>query len=220
MRVIELIHSPVAKLLMSTKLINKLDKHVVQINPQSVYNIVMTENWLAEKQENDLTQTLNPADENVNSSQYYPCLQHQQRFAISGLSDQKFIDLLRMAFEAYVNVQHIKEVAEGLKHKNSTGDGDSLKKQFEGNVGQHGQKTQAEMDFDMMAEGLDKLSEIQMNSAADDHPIYPNHIVNKKLMPMLLETYYAVQRGHQILRNGSEGGQPGQERLLQQLVSD
>lgn len=168
---------------MSSKLINKLmNKKNVEINPNTIHTIIETENWLAEKCENELSQTLNPSDE-MNSSQHYPCLHTQSRYAISGLSDQKFIDLLRMAFEAYVNIYHIDDVIESIKHKSSADD--ELVQQFAEVAVKHDQNIKLEIDYDDWEGRLEEESELLMNSPAEDHPIYPNDIVNKKLMPLL-----------------------------------
>lgn len=174
--VLKQILSPIMKLEISKKLINKLNGTSIEVTPREIYDLITTGNWLT--MEEDTPEASQPfASPCGMFSQNFPCMEEKKRKSASGLDAKEYIEVLQTAFEAYLNTYHINELIESYK-MNLPVDQVSIKKPSKkSDLNKPDDYEALEWELSLDPDTFDDID--------NDDPIYPNDIINKNLMPAI-----------------------------------
>lgn len=158
---IKQLDSPMAKLLMSNKLIGKLKENTIEINPLIIHNIIHSDDLLAEERNGQSWQS----NHQSNKSQVNPRTRKRHHFRISDLNDKEYIDFLRIAFEAYVDAYHLKDIIDTLKHKKGGNYCKQNKTEISEHLLEHDQTT---IDFNLLDDLLEKHGDDLLEKNGDE----------------------------------------------------
>lgn len=178
--VIKHIRSPILKLLISTKIINKLTHHKIDITPNFIYKQLQEENYFNLEEENDATneQMDSPG---INSSQHYPCIpkknNHRGTFT---LEEKEYIEILLTSLESYLETYHIREVAINLKNKHTYKYDADPCSQYANDQNDIDNQKHIPIDYSALKAKDDEILARGYNCV-----IYPNNIVDKQLLPAI-----------------------------------
>lgn len=204
--VLQQIRSPLMRLEISKKLINKLDNTSVELTPREIYNLIKSGQWSTMNE--DAPEASQPFDTPSIFSQNFPCMEVKSRKASSSFSAKEYVELLQTAFEAYVNSYHLKELIDAYKAKNPRNGPMS----FPRSGRTLSPKEATPVDYDAMEVELwDNPN--AFDDCDNDDPIYTNDIIDNNLIPAIdislsardLEQYRADIKYYDLIKELIKG---------------